>query len=104
MEQLNEYETNQVPLSNREVLEVLRVRNNTEHSKRTLEMKEYLESIIIIPYKYPLDILRDLKNSKNLEADLNTLAILSNTSDLSILNNSDKKIIEKHFQNKKNHN
>jgi hypothetical protein len=84
------------PLSNREVLKVLKARKNDGHP-RTLEMIEYLDSIEKGPYKYPLEILRDIKTKKNLEADLTTLTIVSNVSDLSILSASDRKRIEQHF-------
>ncbi len=83
-----------VPLSNREVLKVLKARKGgqTEHQHhpRTIEMLEYLESVEKGPYLYPLEILRDIKN---IEADLITLAVVSNISDLSILTPSDRKRI-----------
>lgn len=100
-------ELTEVPLSNREVLKVLKARTEDpdnegqKHHPRTVEMIEYLESVGKGPYKYPLEILRDLKTSKNLDADLVTLAIVSNISDLSILNSSDRKRIEQHFMSKK---
>jgi hypothetical protein len=98
---MDEKEITEVPLSNREVLKVLRARTNdsngTKHHPRTLEMMEYLESIEKGPYQYPLEILRDLKISKNLDADLITLAVVSNISDLSILSSSDRKRVEQHF-------
>lgn len=99
---MDEKEITEVPLSNREVLKVLKARygNDEKHHPRTLEMSEYLESIEKGPHKYPLEILRDLKVSKNLDADLNTLAIVANISDLSILSNSDRKKIEQHFMKK----
>jgi len=109
---MEEKELTEVPLSNREVLKVLKARkraervedtntedtdteNTTElHHPRTQEMLEYLESVEKGPYKYPLEILR---NIRGLEADLTTLAICSNISDLSILGNSDRKKIEQYF-------
>ncbi len=101
---MEEKELTEVPLSNMEVLKVLKARKSgqMEHQKhhpRTLEMLEYLESIEKGPYKYPLEILRDLKN---IEADLTTLAIVSNISDLSILSKSDCKRIEQHFAKQQN--
>jgi hypothetical protein len=97
---MDEKEVTEVPLSNREVLKVLKARTNnnqTKHCPRTLEMMEYLESIEKGPYIYPLEILRDLKISKNLDADLVKLAIVSNISDLSILSSSDRKRVEQRF-------
>jgi hypothetical protein len=98
---MDEKEITEVPLSNREVLKVLRARTSgaseSKHHLRTLEMMTYLESIEKGPYKYPLEILRNLKVSKNLDAELITLAIVSNTSDLSMLSSSDRKRVEQHF-------
>jgi hypothetical protein len=94
---MDELELTEVPLSNREVLKVLKARPNPNEHPRTSEMIKYLESIEKGPYTYPLEILRNLKISKNLEADLNTLTIVSNVSDLSILSPSDRKRIEQHF-------
>jgi hypothetical protein len=99
MEEINDTE---VPLSNREVLKVLKARNSndsvqagTDNSK-CAEMIAYLESVIKISNKYPLETLRDLKTRENLDASLNTLAILANTNDLSIVSPSDRKRIIKH--------
>lgn len=89
---MEEKELTEVPLSNREVLKVLKARDN--HNPKTLEIIEYLESIEKGPYKYPLEILR---NIKNLDSDLITLAVASNISDLSILSVSDRKRVEQHF-------
>ena len=97
---MEEKEITEVPLSNREVLKVLKARN-TNHHPRTLEIIEYLESIEKYPYKYPLELLRDLKINKNLDADLVTLAIVSNISDLSILSSSDRKKVDYYFSSKK---
>lgn len=100
-------ELTEVPLSNREVLKVLKARTEDpenegqKHHPRTVEMIEYLESVEKGPYKYPLEVLRDLKTSKNLDADLVTLAVVSNISDLSILSSSDRKRIEQHFAKKR---
>lgn len=96
---MEEKEITEVPLSNREVLKVLKARDSGEqkHHPRTLEMKIFLETVEKGAYKYPLEILRDIKINKNLDADLNTLAIVSNISDLSILSPSDRKRIEQHF-------
>ncbi len=100
---MEEKELTEVPLSNREVLKVLKARKggqmehqyaNASHHPRTLEMLEYLESIEKKPYKYPLEILRDIKN---IEANLNTLAIVSNISDLSILSSSDSRRIKQYI-------
>ena len=85
-----------VPLSNREVLKVLKARTE-KHHPRTLEMLEYLETVEKGSYKYPLEILRDLKISKSLAADLTTLAIVANISDLNILSPSDHKRVVAHF-------
>jgi len=100
---MEEKEVTEVPLSNREVLKVLKARNTTKekHHPRTLEIIDYLESVEKGPHKYPLETLRDLKTSKNLDADLITLGIVSNVSDLSILNNSDRKKVEYYFSSKK---
>ncbi len=94
---MEDKEITEVPLSNREVLKVLKARSNENHHPRTLELIEYLETIEKGPYKYPLETLRNLK--KNLSADLITLAVVSNISDLSILNNSDRKKIEQYLAN-----
>lgn len=99
-------ELTEVPLSNREVLKVLKARINNEengqkHHSRTNEMIEYLESVEGV-YKYPLEVLRDLKTTKGLDADLATLATVSNISDLSIISESDRKRIEQYFKNKNN--
>lgn len=94
---MEDNEITEVPLSNREVLKVLKARSNENHHPRTLELIEYLETIEKGPYKYPLETLRNLK--KNLSADLITLAVVSNISDLSILNNSDRKKIEQYLAN-----
>jgi hypothetical protein len=100
---MEEKELTEVPLSNREVLKVLKARKggqteHPQHHPRTLEMLEYLESIEKGPYKYPLEILRDIKN---IEADLTTLAVVSNVSDLSILSPSDRKKVEQRFAKKR---
>jgi hypothetical protein len=87
-----EKELTEVPLSNREVLKVLKTR--TEQNPKLTEIINYIESIEIGPYKYPLEILRDIKM---LSADLNTLATVSNMADLSILNIEDRKKVENHF-------
>lgn len=96
---MDEKELTEVPLSNREVLKVLKARkdglNGESHHPRTLEMLEYLESIEKGPYTYPLEILRDIKN---LQADLHTLAMVSNMSDLSILTPSDRKRVDQYFK------
>jgi hypothetical protein len=100
---MEEKELTEVPLSNREVLKVLKARPKNGEEKyypRTIEMIEYLESIEKGPYLYPLEILRDLKTSKNLEADLITLTIVSNISDLNILSVLDRKKVEQHFKKK----
>lgn len=96
-------ELTEVPLSNREVLKVLKARNVNEekHHSRTLEMIEYLELIEKGPYLYPLETLRSLKNNIDLEADLTTLTIISNISDLSLLQKSDRLKIEKYFKESK---
>jgi hypothetical protein len=100
-------ELTEVPLSNREVLKVLKARTcdseneGQKHHPRTVEMMEYLDSVEKGPYNYPLEVLRDLKNNGSLEADLITLTMVSNTSDLGILNNSDRKKIEQHFTKKR---
>jgi len=86
----------EVPLSNREVLKVLKARNEEPDSKCS-DMITYLESIIKEFDKYPLEILRDFKVEAGLDATLNTLAILSNTNELSILSPSDRKRIIKKF-------
>ena len=57
---MEEKELSEVPLSNREVLKVLKARK-TEHHPRTKEMIEYLENIEKGVNKYPLEILRNLK-------------------------------------------
>jgi len=104
---MEEKELTEVPLSNREVLKVLKARNNSnegKHHSRTIEMMEYLDSIEKGVYKYPLEILRELKTTKNLDADLLTLAIVSNISDINILNNSDKKKIQQYFLKSKRKN
>jgi len=93
---MEEKEFTEVPLSNREVLKVLKARTNKDqHHPRTLEMLEYLEFIEKGPYKYPLEILRDIKN---LQANLITLTLVANTSDLGILSSSDRKRVEQHFK------
>lgn len=106
---MDDKELTEVPLSNREVLKVLKARyikpsdNDQDqaidqpHHPRTIEMIEYLESIEKGPYRYPLEILRNLKINKNLDADLTTLAIVSNMSDISILNLSDQKRVTAYF-------
>ena len=94
---MDEKEQTEVPLSNREVLKVLTARPceaGEQNHPRTTEMIEYLESIETGPYLYPLEILREIKH---LEADLNTLTVVSNISDLSILSAADRKCIEQHF-------
>jgi len=96
---MDEKEITEVPLSNREVLKVLKARSfaSGDNSKCT-EMITYLESIIKGPDKYPLEKLRDLKINYNLDASLNILTLLSNTEDLSILSSSDRKRIVKHLE------
>lgn len=97
---MEEKEITEVPLSNREVLKVLKARTNSnegKHHQRTLEIMQYLDSIEKGTYKYPFEILRELKTSKNLDSDLITLAVVSNISDLNILPASDKKKIEQYF-------
>lgn len=95
-------ESNEVPLSNREVLKVLEERQKNNDSSihpRTLEMIEYLKKVEVGPYTYPLEILRNLKEiSSDLRSDLTTLTLVSNLSDLSLLSNSDKAIINSHFK------
>lgn len=95
-----EKELTEVPLSNREVLKVLKARiqtgeNGEKHHPRTLEMVEYLETVEKGPYNFPLETLRNI--SKNLSSDITTLAILSNISDDSIVNASDRKRIKQHL-------
>ena len=92
---MEDNEDTEVPLSNYEVLRVLKAReNNSDPDSKCTEMIKYLESVIKKD-KYPLEKLRDLKINDGLDASLNTLAILSNTQDLSILSASDKKRIVK---------
>ena len=98
MEETNDTE---VPLSNREVLKVLKARNSNSNdididNSKCAEMIAYLESIVKGPNKFPLETLRDLKIRENLDASLNTLAILANTNDISIVSPSDRKRIIKH--------
>ncbi len=101
---MEEKELTEVPLSNREVLKVLKARKGGElehqqpHHPKTLEMLEYLESVEKDPYIYPLEILREIKN---LEANLTTLAVVSNVSDLNILSTSDRKRVENYFNKNK---
>jgi hypothetical protein len=97
---MDEKELTEVPLSNREVLKVLKAR--TTENPKCSEMIEYLESINKGPYKYPLEILRDFKVNNTLDADMITLAVVSNISDLSILTPSDRKRLEYHFSKYKN--
>jgi hypothetical protein len=94
---MDEKELTEVPLSNEEVLKVLKARTSREEHPRTLDMITYLETIKKGSYKYPLEVLRNLKTTKNLEAELTTLAVVSNISDTSILSASDKKLVEQHF-------
>ena len=84
MEEENK-EVVEVPLSNVEVLRVL------EAKRQTGELVEYLSSVKL-EYKYPLEILREIKD---LDASLFTLALLSNTNDISIVSLSDRKKINK---------
>lgn len=98
---MEEKELTEVPLSNREVLKVLKARksenlHNLSHP-RTLEMLEYIELVEKGPYKYPLEILREIKG---LDASLITLAVVSNISDISILSHADRKKIEQRFEKK----
>lgn len=79
------------PLSNCEVYKVLNARGKDLQNAKIVEILTYLESIKS-DNKYPLEILRNLEN---MEADINTLAIVSNTSDISILSNNDKKRVIK---------
>jgi hypothetical protein len=90
-------EITEVPLSNREVLKVLKARVEEDSNSKCTEMIAYLESVIKGPDKYPLEKLRDLKISYNLDASLNTLAMLSNTHDLKLVSSSDRKRIIKYF-------
>jgi len=92
---MEETEETEVPLSNREVIKVLKARENMETNKDIADMITYLETTITQKDKYPLEKLRDIKKSEGLEASLITLAILSNTQDLTILSSSDKKRILK---------
>jgi len=93
-------EITEVPLSNREVLKVLKERKQENDINSIYkDMMIYLDLVIKENEDiYPLEILRDVKIAEKLDADLNTLAILSNTNDLSILSSSDKKRIVKHFK------
>ncbi len=100
---MDETELTEVPLSNHEVLLVLetRLKDDKIENSKTSEMLKYLQSIKEEHYEYPLEILRNLKINKNLEADLDLLTIASNLSDLSILSSSDSKKILTYFNSKK---
>ncbi len=80
----------EVPLSNKEVLDVLTARTKGL-PPRTVEMLDYLKSVSSFGNKYSLEKLRN----KELDASLTTLAMVANTSDISLLSQSDRKRIEK---------
>jgi hypothetical protein len=94
---MDEKYLSEVPLSNTEVLKVLKQKKNA--SLKTTEFVEYLESIQHFENKYPLEELRNIKESLN--CDLNTLAIISNTSNLDSLSKMDRKKITNHFNQKR---
>lgn len=87
-------ELTEVPLSNKEVYDILCIQ--TDKHERTKEVYDYLKATLEIEYSY--ETLRTLKYSKKLEADLTVLASVANTSDLSILSESDRKKIIDHFK------
>jgi hypothetical protein len=84
-------ELSEIPLSNSEVLRVLKARDPNKHHKKTLEMIEYLESVK--NDKFPMNIIRTLKNEGLLEASMMNLVMLSNTSDTTLVSSADLKII-----------
>lgn len=75
-----------IPLGNAEVLKVLKGRTNVSDNIR--EIIEYIESVKK-DNVYPMEKLRDLKTSVQLEASLVQLAILSNTNDEKLVNVQD---------------
>jgi hypothetical protein len=93
---MDEKELTEVPLSNMEVLKVLKAKN--EISPEVSEMIAYLESVENNKCdKYPLEHLREIRGIK---ADLVTLAVVSNLSDLSLLSDSDRKLVEQKMKNR----
>lgn len=92
-------EDTEVPLSNIEVLKVLKARPS--NSPFNMEIIEYLEKFTNSKELYSLEILRNIKNEYNLDADITKLAIVSNTQDISILSSSDKKRIEQYLSKNK---
>ncbi len=87
----------EVPLSNSEVLKVLKAKTSINQNSKCSEILKYLQSIPI-SNKYSLELLRDLKTQNILETDLLTLAMVSNISDLSILKEQDRNTIELHLR------
>jgi hypothetical protein len=89
-------EEDSVPLSNAEVLIVLKAKNQ----KTKLDIVEYLESITnpdIFTDKYPLEKLRDLKKNENIDESIFNLTIFSNTHDPRVISKSSLKIINNFF-------
>lgn len=89
------------PLSNKEVLDVLRMRTS-QLSERTQELYEYLIYIDNIKKSlgmkdYKMATLRNMKKNNDLIADIETLTIVSNMSDISFLHESDKNKIKSFF-------
>ena len=78
----------EVPLSNYEVIKVLKAK------KINNDLITYLESVQL-PYIYPLESLREIKG---LEADLTKLAVLSNTNNIDSFSEHDRKRINKYLQ------
>jgi hypothetical protein len=78
-----------IPLSNEEVLKVLKAREN--QTEFTTLFIDYIESVRPNKHDYPLETLRKVKS---LESNIIELAMLSNTNDINtIKSHSDRKKI-----------
>jgi hypothetical protein len=83
----------EIPISNLEVFNILKINSQTPIVK---EFFEYLKCNQINTL-YPLDTLRELNKTTDIHADIRTLAILSNTNYTGTLDEHDRNLINNHF-------
>lgn len=83
----------EIPLSNLEVYNILKINIQSPIVK---DFFDYLKNNQINPL-YPLDELRELKKTNELNANIVTLATVSNSNCIDILDEHDKATLRNHF-------